>query len=568
MPAGTLRMVCAMACAYDAHRIHTDGVRGGGTEKGSAMTAMPPNDRFDRFDRFSKLVPRFDHLKWKMAAAGILVGLISGFLVVLYRLGIEYGTDTARWIYARIRETPWLVAPWAVAAIAAALAIAWMVKKEPMAGGSGIPQTNGVVICGLKMRWQTILPVRFIGGLLGSLFGLLLGREGPSIQIGASGAQFLSHRLRGKKREDVQEHYLVTAGAAAGLSAAFSAPLSGMMFALEGVHRSFSPAILMGATAASLTADFVSKYCFGLRPVLDFGTIGQLPLGEYGWLIPLGLVAGLAGSLMNRSLLGFQTLYGKLPAWSRPLIAIALALPIGIWLPDVLGGGSNLIAMAEHARVGLGMLCVLFVAKVLFTSTSFGSGAPGGIFMPILAVGSLAGGICGETLRQFGNLPSDSVAIFSVCVMTGTLAASVKTPITSILLAVEMSGTLTHMLPVAAVAFIALLVSDLLRTKPIYGELLERYMRAQGGTTAIANRIDNGIMELPVEMGATADGKLMRDVRWPYGCLVIGLHRGERQIVPHGDTRLRAGDYLVVLFSGEDESDARHAMRRLCDVSV
>ena len=199
-----------------------------------------------------------------------------------------------------------------------------------------------------------------------------------------------------ERREDMQEHYLVTAGAAAGLSAAFSAPLSGMMFALEGVHRSFSPAILMGATAASLTADFVSKYCFGLRPVLDFGDIGQLSLAEYVWLIPLGLVAGLVGSLMNRSLLGFQTLYGKLPAWSRPMIAIALALPIGIWLPDVLGGGSNLIAMAEHARVGLGMLCVLFVAKMLFTSTSFGSGAPGGIFMPILAVGSLAGGICGE----------------------------------------------------------------------------------------------------------------------------------------------------------------------------
>ena len=145
--------------------------------------------------------------------------------------------------------------------------------------------------------------------------------------------------------------------------------------------------------------------------------------------------------------------------------------------------------------------------------------------------------------------------------MTGALAASVKTPITSILLAVEMSGTLTHMLPVAAVAFIALLVSDLLRTKPIYGELLERYMRAQGGTTAIANRIDNGIMELPVEMGATAaDGKLMRDVRWPSGCLMIGLRRGERQIVPRGDTRLRAGDYLVVLFSGEDEK-ATHGMR-------
>ncbi|GDZ62471.1 chloride channel protein [Bifidobacterium longum] len=273
-----------------------------------------------------RLIPRFDHLKWKMAAAGIVIGLVSGLLVVVYRLGIEYGTDASRWIYARIRETPWLIAPWAVAAVAAALAIAWMVVKEPMAGGSGIPQTNGVVICGLKMRWQTILPVRFVGGLLGALFGLSLGREGPSIQIGASGAQCVSHRLRGHRREDMQEHYLVTAGAAAGLSAAFSAPLSGMMFALEGVHRSFSPAILMGATAASLTADFVSKYCFGLRPVLDFGDIGQLSLEEYVWLIPLGLVAGLVGSLMNRSLLGFQTLYGKLPAWSRPMIAIAMDL--------------------------------------------------------------------------------------------------------------------------------------------------------------------------------------------------------------------------------------------------
>ena len=383
------------------------------------------------------------------------------------------------------------------------------------------------------------------------LFGLSLGREGPSIQIGASGAQCVSHRLRGRRREDMQEHYLVTAGAAAGLSAAFSAPLSGMMFALEGVHRSFSPAILMGATAASLTADFVSKYCFGLRPVLDFGDIGQLSLEEYVWLIPLGLVAGLVGSLM-----------------SRPMIAIAIALPVGIWLPDVLGGGSNLIDTAEHARVGLGMLCLLFVAKMLFTSTSFGSGAPGGIFMPILAVGSLGGGICGEVLHRFGDLPSDAVAVFAVCVMTGTLAASVKTPITSILLAVEMSGTLTHMLPVAAVAFIALLVSDLLRTKPIYGELLERYVRAQGMQMAIASHVGSGIMELPLEMGAIADGKRVRDVRWPSGCLIIGLRRGESEIVPRGDTRLRAGDYLVVLFSGEEEREVRPAMRRLCDARL
>ena len=325
----------------------------GTNETSESHTAKTGASGMDIVRNIERLIPLFNRMKWKMAAVGIGVGLVSGLLVVLYRLGIERCTEFARWMYGRIRLNPWLIAPWTFAALAIGLLIFWMIRKEPMASGSGIPQTEGVVLNGLRMRWQTILPARFVGGLLCAMFGLSLGREGPSIQIGASGAQFLSHRLRGKRREDVQEHYVVTAGAAAGLSAAFSAPLSGMMFALEGVHRNFSPVILMGATAASLTADFVSKYCFGLRPVLDFGAIAQLPLGEYVWLIPLGLLAGLVGSLMNRSLLGFQTLYGKLPAWSRPLIALAIALPVGIWLPDALGGGWSRINMAEHASRGL-----------------------------------------------------------------------------------------------------------------------------------------------------------------------------------------------------------------------
>lgn len=529
---------------------------------------MAGQNDMSRAQHIERMIPLFNRMKWKIAAAGVGVGLVSGLLVVLYRLGIENCTRFARWMYAQIRVNPWLIVPWAFAALVVGLLIAWMISSEPMASGSGIPQTDGVVLAGLRMRWQTILPVRFVGGLLGAAFGLSLGREGPSIQIGASGAQFLSHRLRGRRREDVQEHYVVTAGAAAGLSAAFSAPLSGMMFALEGIHRSFSPVILMGATAASLTADFVSKYCFGLRPVLDFGSIAQLPLGEYVWLIPLGLVAGVVGSLMNRSLLGFQTLYGKLPAWVRPLIALAIALPVGIWLPDVLGGGSNLIGMAEHATTGLGMLCVLFVAKLLFTSTSFGSGAPGGIFMPILAVGSLAGGICGVAAQRLCGVSGGAVAVFAVCVMTGVLAASVKTPITSILLAVEMSGTLTHMLPVAAVVFIAMLVSDVLHTRPIYDALLDRYMRAQKLDVQAPSAIGNGVLELPLEMGSQADGRRIRDVDWPSGCLVIGLRRGEREIVPRGDTVLRGGDYLIVLFSGEDERTVRLALHDLCDVDV
>lgn len=421
-------------------------------------------------------------LRWKVIISGVFIGIVSGSLVALYRLGIECGTDFARWVYLQVWHNMWWLVVCLVFAVIFGLVIGWMSLKESMASGSGIPQVVGYVNRGLNMRWHAILPVRFVAGLLGSLFGLSLGREGPSIQIGACGAQMLSRVFRKGKRNDIQEHYVVTAGAAAGLSAAFSAPLSGVMFALEEVQHGISSTVLMGAAVASLFADFVSQTCFGLRPVLDFGQIPDLPMGLHFWLIPLGIFAGFVGSLMNRSLLGLQTLYGYLPKWMPVVVACLIAIPVGLFLPEVLGGGANLVRLSEYGKISIVMLCLLFVAKMLFTSTSFGCGAPGGIFMPILAVGALAGGVAARSITSIPVFGVDArfVSVFAVCVMAGTLSASVKAPLTSILLTVEMSGTMIHTLPVAASAFIALLVSDMLHTKPIYGELLERYMQTHG----------------------------------------------------------------------------------------
>lgn len=421
-------------------------------------------------------------LRWKVIISGVFIGIVSGSLVALYRLGIECGTDFARWVYLQVWHNMWWLVVCLVFAVIFGLVIGWMSLKESMASGSGIPQVVGYVNRGLNMRWHTILPVRFVAGLLGSLFGLSLGREGPSIQIGACGAQMLSRIFRKGKRNDIQEHYVVTAGAAAGLSAAFSAPLSGVMFALEEVQHGISSTVLMGAAVASLFADFVSQTCFGLRPVLDFGQIPDLPMTLHFWLIPLGIFAGFVGSLMNRSLLGLQTLYGYLPKWMPVVVACLIAIPVGLFLPEVLGGGANLVRLSEYGKISIVMLCLLFVAKMLFTSTSFGCGAPGGIFMPILAVGALAGGVAARSITSIPVFGVDArfVSVFAVCVMAGTLSASVKAPLTSILLTVEMSGTMIHTLPVAASAFIALLVSDMLHTKPIYGELLERYMQIHG----------------------------------------------------------------------------------------
>jgi len=497
--------------------------------------------------------------KWRIALKGILSGIIAGLLVVLYRLVIEYGTETASDTYAFLRGHPFMILPWILIIAAAGLFIAWLTKIEPMAAGSGIPQVEGQLIYGLRIRWYTVLAVRFIAGTLSSIFGLSLGREGPSIQIGASGGQALAKRISKNKLE---ENYLITGGAAAGLSAAFNAPLSGIVFALEEVHRSFSGIVLITATTAALTADVISKYFFGLKPVLSFAATPQLPKSLYIWLIPLGIISGIIGVLLNKALLGFQTAYNKLPWFIRPCIALLIALPCGLFLPQVLGGGLNLVKLAQTADSGIFILLVYLGIKFLFTCASFGSGTPGGIFMPILSVGALSGSLLGLAAVRFGLLQEGYIADFAICAMAGALAGSVKAPVTSILLTAEMTGSLVHLAPVAACAFIALFISDILKVTPIYESLLERIMKKNG--EAVKNDKLGGLIEIPVEFGSSVSGKCICEVEWPQGVLIVGIHRGDNDIVPGGNTRINPGDYLTVMTSECTYNDISTNLRNIC----
>lgn len=499
-----------------------------------------------------------DKLKWNVARKGLVTGIAAGLTVVLYRLGIEYATQLAGRIYAFLRAQPLLILPWIVLVAGAGFLIARLIRFEPMATGSGIPQVEGLLLYGMKIKWACVLFVRFAAGILSALFGLSLGREGPSIQIGAACSQAVAEKMSKNKLE---ENYLITGGAAAGLSAAFNAPLSGIVFTLEEVHRSFSPLVLIAATTASLTADVVSKYFFGLKPVLSFAHIPQLPVALYVWLLPIGLVSGLVGALMNKALLGFQTLFTRLPQPLRPIVALLLALPCGLFLPQVLGGGQNLIKLAENAKSGLSMLLLILVVKLLFTCTSFGSGVPGGIFMPILSVGALSGSLMGIAASHL-SLPPKYIPVFAVCAMAGVLSGSVKAPVTSILLAAEMTGSLVHLLPVAACCFLALLLSDLVRVTPIYEALLER-MEQNAGASARSTK-NGGVLEIPVELGSPAAGKKISEVSWPQGALIVGIRRGQKDMVPSGGTEIFPGDYLLALSCEQTYADLGSELRLLC----
>ena len=409
---------------------------------------------------------------------GLCVGLIGGFIVLLYRVALTFAGNWLIKILSYIKGNPFRCAVWFLILMALAWIVGRLVKWEPMISGSGIPQVEGEVSGRLSQNWKRVLPAKFAGGFLCMLGGLSLGREGPSIQLGAMAGQGISRALGRGKRE---EKFLMTCGASAGLSAAFHAPLAGMMFAVEDIHKTFSIPILLPVMTASVTADYIASHILGLDPVFHFQITEYLPQNYYWLLILLGILVGVSGVFYNWGMLKAQELYRKIPflkETGRLLIAFLTAGVLGLVMPSVLGSGSGLIVSLTKGEMVLGMVVLTLVVKFLFSAVSFGSGAPGGIFFPLLILGALLGAVFAMTGAEFFGLDPVYINNFVLLGMTGFFTAIVRAPLTGIILLFEMSGSISQMLSLSIVSVTAYIVATLMRSEPIYDSLLKRILKA------------------------------------------------------------------------------------------
>ena len=409
---------------------------------------------------------------------GLCVGLIGGFIVLLYRVALTFAGNWLIKILSYIKGNPFRCAVWFLILMALAWIVGRLVKWEPMISGSGIPQVEGEVSGRLSQNWKRVLPAKFAGGFLCMLGGLSLGREGPSIQLGAMAGQGISRALGRGKRE---EKFLMTCGASAGLSAAFHAPLAGMMFAVEEIHKTFSIPILLPVMTASVTADYIASHILGLDPVFHFQITEYLPQNYYWLLILLGILVGVSGVFYNWGMLKAQELYRKIPflkETGRLLIAFLTAGVLGLVMPSVLGSGSGLIVSLTKGEMVLGMVVLTLVVKFLFSAVSFGSGAPGGIFFPLLILGALLGAVFAMTGAEFFGLDPVYINNFVLLGMTGFFTAIVRAPLTGIILLLEMSGSISQMLSLSIVSVTAYIVATLMRSEPIYDSLLKRILKA------------------------------------------------------------------------------------------
>lgn len=230
----------------------------------------------------------------------------------------------------------------------------------------------------LHPSWWSVLWRKFVGGVLGISMGLMLGREGPSIQLGAMTAKGLAEGLKLSARE---KRVLIAAGAAAGLSAAFNAPIAGLLFVVEEVYHHFSRPVWVTALTASLVANAVSLRIFGQVSVLAMTEkLPVFPLKDYWILIVLGTFLGVLGYGYEWVVLCIGKVYqglGKifhLPSHFYGLLAVLFIIPIGLYFPHLLGGGNELILALNGLHPALTVAILYLAIRFVWSMLSFGSG--------------------------------------------------------------------------------------------------------------------------------------------------------------------------------------------------
>ena len=327
------------------------------------------------------------NMKYRLIVEGIGVGLLAGMLVSAFRLSLTK-IDEIRSVLLEGAQTKLSLVIWCLLILFFfTVCVSFIVTREPLCTGSGIPQVKGELEGKIKANWLSVIIAKFIGGVMAVGGGLSLGREGPSIQLGAMVGKGFS-RLSGRLR--TEERLLMTCGAGAGLAAAFSAPLAGVVFTLEELHKTFTAEVLLSTMASAITADWVASYIFGLRPVFSLTIANSLPLSHYWMVLILGVIMGAFGVLYNRCIALSQDFFGMLkPAWVKAALPFAAIVLLGIFYPRALGSGHDLVAFAGEGGVGIKVLLVLLVVKFIFSIFSFGTGAPGGIFLPLLVLGAV-----------------------------------------------------------------------------------------------------------------------------------------------------------------------------------
>lgn len=493
----------------------------------------------------------------------VLVGVVTGVIVSIYRYGLsEAGKLRNSYFKGNILEEPKKYLLIWVIFILIGLLVGYLSKKFPVTGGSGIPQVKALILKKLDYSsWWKELAVKFIGGLFGIGAGLSLGREGPSVQMGS----YIGYgAAKVFKRNYTESKYLVTAGASAGLSGAFGAPLAGVVFSMEELHRFFSSKLIICTFLGSIFSNFITRRLFGNGTSFDIAikypvsSDPYFPYLQFTLFIIFGMILAIFGKLFTVMLTKSQDIFknSRLNYYIKISFVMTLSYIICFILPDIAGGGHNLVEdLAKMQDLSslkymVIFLIILFFSKLIFTAISYATGFQGGIFLPMLVLGAILGKIYALILIDIFHFGNEFILHYMILGMAGYFVAVVRAPITGVILILEMTGSFDHLLAIATVSIVAFYVTELLKLEPIYEILYER-MPKKVFNGDIENekheQLEKTLICVPVSADSYFEDKMIKEVQWPKNTLVVAIRRADMEYIPKGDTKIIAGDVLVLL---------------------
>lgn len=407
----------------------------------------------------------------KIILQAVMVGLISGLLVVFFKVSINKLFEFIQNFISQFDLSHKLLIFPLITTLGGLISGVLVFKFAPETKGSGIPFVKMVMArMGNITRVRTIV-VKFLAGVAGIGTGLSLGREGPSVQLGA-GAGALVGKIFKMKGTD--QGKLIAAGAGSAIGATFNAPIAGTIFVLEELVNKFSASLLFPVLVATVTASSVARHFLGNNPSFTIPYITHdLSFEGISVCIILGIVAGFLGVAFAKIIYKNNEFFekmDKIPNWLKPAIAGFGIGVIGIFVPYVLGSGNLSVDLLLQHKLALSVVVLVFAVKFFVTPFCFGSGAAGGIFLPMLMLGSFLGYIVASIFNMFGF--HVDVVVMAMIGMGAFLASVARTPITAVVMVFEMTAGYTHILPIMLSAAIADLIAEKLNHRPIYASLI------------------------------------------------------------------------------------------------
>ncbi len=408
------------------------------------------------------------------------MGGLTGLVCAVFRLLLEHAAVLRDQLIAWAHGHDWLGFLIVVAAGSACALAAWLVRRfAPHATGSGIPHVELMLRQEVPPAPLVLLPVKFVGGLLAIGSGLALGREGPSVQMGASIAHLVGELSR---RAWADSRVLMAAGAGAGLATAFNAPIAGAIFVLEELVQRFEHRMAIAALAASAAAIATARAILGDRTDFAVPPLDSVPTFGLPLFLVLGLVAGVLAVGYNRSLLATLSLFERLravPPEGRAAAVGAAVAAVAWFGPSWVGGGDGLTQSAVAGTQALAILPVLFMVRVVMGHASYAAGTPGGLFAPMLVLGAQSGLMFGAGCVALMPGLGIPVQAFAVVGMAALFTGIVRAPLTGMVLITEMTAAFNLLLPMLLACFAAMLVPTLLRNLPIYEALRDGTLRRE-----------------------------------------------------------------------------------------